>query len=868
MQPWLRADKLPEASQLPIAMNGRRNRMQVAELKTSSDILENTEDAPGRPVIRMAGISKSFAAVKALTDVSVEFYGGEVHAILGENGAGKSTLMNVITGVLQPDTGQIEFEGKNAMPLDPEKSSALGISISYQHPAILEDMSVQENLQVALPDRVFAAGNPRDIARNLLEDVGLHVPLNARTEELTVAQKHLLELAKALAINPKVLILDEPTAALDQDATDMLFHHIRQLKAKGTSVIYITHRLAELRQIADRVTVLRDGRRRGSALATEVSNQDLLDMIVGRKLESAFPPKCEVPNPPVNFEVHGMTGRKFADVEFEVGRGQIIGVAGVEGNGQADLMRALAGLQSWTGTIKLDGTALGPRHLKEKAAYMPADRHAEGIAKDLTIRENATVASLEKYAKGGVLSRRHEAEKVQEVFTSLAVKASSMEAKILSLSGGNQQKVVMSRALLSEPGFIIADEPTQGVDVGARFEIYRILREVSNAGTPVIVNSSDAAELEGLCDVVVVMSRGRIAKTLRGDEVTEPNIVGAAVAADTEAHHIEEKQQSADGFGARFRRYAQADNATIVPLVIVSVLLALYVFGQNENYLSSFNVSNILILATALGFIALGQTIALLMGGIDLSVGPLAGFLVVIGSFFVNDGQAATTMALGFALMFCAALVVGLINGCLIRFANFTPIAATLAMFIGLQGMSFVLRDGPGGFIAFGVIDTLTYRIGPVPIAFIVLVVLALAGEYLLRRTRPGWTLRAVGSNEESARRIGIRLDRTFVAGYVLVSILTFLGAIMLMAQIGVGDPAQGVNYTLGSITAVVLGGTSLRGGRGTFIGTVLGALLLTEVLNAVSFLGLSQTFQYGFQGVLILAAALIYTAARRRREE
>ena len=310
-----------------------------------------------------------------------------------------------------------------------------------------------------------------------------------------------------------------------------------------------------------------------------------------------------------------------------------------------------------------------------------------------------------------------------------------------------------------------------------------------------------------------------------------------------------------------------SDNATVGPLIAVTVLLALYVFGQNANFLSAFNLSNILILATALGFIALGQTVALLMGGIDLSVGPLAGFLVVVASFFVNDGQPPMTIAAGFALMFVVAIVVGLVNGCLIRFANFTAIAATLAMFIGLQGMSFVLRDGPGGYINFGVIEALTYRIGPLPLAFLVLTLVALAGEYLLRGSRPGWQLRAVGSNEGMARRIGIRTELTFVAGYVGVSLLTALGAIMLMAQIGVGDPQQGVNYTLSSITAVVLGGTSLLGGRGTFVGTLMGALLLTEVLNAVSFLGMSQTYQYMFQGVLILAAALLYTSARRRAE-
>ena len=256
---------------------------------------------------------------------------------------------------------------------------------------------------------------------------------------------------------------------------------------------------------------------------------------------------------------------------------------------------------------------------------------------------------------------------------------------------------------------------------------------------------------------------------------------------------------------------------------------------------------------------------ALLLAGIDLSVGPLAGFLVVVASFFVIDGQSVATIAAGFCLMVGVAMVVGLVNGLLIRFANFTPIAATLAMYIGLQGCSFLLRDSPGGYINATVVSWITWQIGPIPMAFVVLMVLAFAAEHVLRNRATGWQMRATGSDEDKARRIGLRIDRTFVAGYVASALFTVLGAIMLMAQIGVGDPAQGANYTLASITAVVLGGTSLRGGRGTFIGSVLGALLLTEVLNAVSFLGLSQTYQYVFQGVLILAAALIYSTVRER---
>lgn len=834
--------------------------MQQISTDTATDV------AGMQPILRLTGITKEFSGVTALSDVSVDIFPGEVHAILGENGAGKSTMMNIISGVFPPTRGTLAFEGEVVSAMTPERAAGLGVAISYQHPAVLDDLSVLENLRVALPDRIFAEGDTQAIAQRMIDDVGLHVPLKARADGLTVAQKHLLEIAKALALRPRILILDEPTAALDQDATEMLFARIRRVVAGGTAVIYITHRLAELRQIAHRVTVLRDGLVEGRALVADVSDDDLLGMIVGRSLASAFPPKCAEANPPVNFAVRGLSARKVRDAAFEVGRGQIIGIAGVEGNGQADLMRALAGLEGWTGEVTLNGTRLTSAEVKAKAAYMPSDRHAEGIASELTVRENATFSAVGRFARMGIMDRRRELAEVGQIFGSLAVKAPGMEAGILSLSGGNQQKVVMARALLSQPGFILADEPTQGVDVGARFEIYRILREVSASGVPVIVNSSDAAELEGLCDVVVVLSRGRVAETLRGPDVTEDRIVAAAVKAQSHVAAGAAAQAGPDR-KAGFRHLVQSDNATVIPLTAVIVALALYVFSQNGNYLSAFNVSNILLLATALGFIALGQTVALLMGGIDLSVGPLAGFLVVVASFFINDGQSPQTIALGFALMFGLAMVVGLVNGCLIRFAHFTPIAATLAMYIGLQGMSFVLRDGPGGYINFAVMDFIGWKFGPIPLAFIVLVVVALLAERVLRRHRAGWQLRAIGSDEGSARRMGINLDRSVILGYVAVSLFTALGAVMLMAQIGVGDPQQGVSYTLASITAVVLGGTSLRGGRGTFIGTLMGAVLLTEVLNAVSFLGLSQMWQYLFQGALILAAALIYSTARSRAQ-
>lgn len=817
--------------------------------------------------LRMDNISKYYGGVAALSDVSVEIRPGEVHAILGENGAGKSTLMNVASGTTQPDGGTITIDGQTIDTLTPALAAELGIAIVHQHPAVLADMTIEENLRVALPARVFADGDANEIARRMLDEVGLEAHLKDRVEGLTVAQKHLLEIAKAFALEPKLLILDEPTAPLGREAVDQLFRMVQDCVAAGTSVVYITHRLAEVRELAHRVTVLRDGQLRGTAEVAAITDDELLAMIVGRKMESTFPPKRDIATAgEVNFTVSSISGPGFADVSLSGERGEIIGVAGVVGNGQSELLRALAGLEPFSGDVKIRDDDFSAGALLHRAAFMPADRHREGLMMSLTVRENAAVSALKKFKSFFLLSRSKELAKVEESLQSLSVKAPSMDAPVGALSGGNQQKIVIARALLSDPVLLIADEPTQGVDVGARMEIYRILREASDSGIPVIVASSDAKELEGLCDRVIVMSRGHVVATLAGDEITEEAIITSAVSSTAESAEAGTGKAVA-GRSSGLRRFLQGDYAPSALLVVVIVVLGGYVLSQNPRYLGDFNISTMLITACGLGAIAMGQTIALLLGGIDLSVGPLAGFLVVISSFFVNENKSVGVVVLGLVVMAVAAAAVGLVNGVLIRYVKFTPIAATLTLYIALGGFAFLLRDTQGGYIGTGFTTAVTTSFGPIPAAFIILVVIAIAMEFLLRKRRWGWNLRATGSNEESAARIGVKINRTVVFGYIVTSLFVFLGAIILMTQIGIGDPAEGSTYTLSSITAVVLGGTSLLGGRGTFIGTLLGALLLTQVLNATTVLGLGSVYQYVFQGVLILAAAIIYSLARARKK-
>jgi ribose transport system ATP-binding protein len=828
----------------------------------------NAPAAEGRSAVQttlsMLGITKHYDAIAALTDVSFDVLPGEVHALLGENGAGKSTLTNVASGATTPDSGAIVFDGSPVSQLTPAVAQELGIAIVHQHPALLPDMTVAENIRLAV-GLEHLRRRDLDVAkamRSLLDDVDFLGHLEDRVSSLSVARRHLLELAKAFAVSPRLLILDEPTAPLSQDSVELLFTFVRKLAAAGTAVVYITHRLAEVRQIADRVTVLRDGTLRGTSPVKDISDADLLAMIIGRTLGATFPPKRVAGADETELLlVEGLSGQGFQNVSLSARRGEIVGIAGVIGNGQPALLRALAGRDPSTGSVRVDGKDLSRRALLESAAYMPADRLTEGLMTTLNVRENSAMTSLGRFTVGPFVSRHREVDAVEGELSGLAVRAPSLEAPVSSLSGGNQQKIVMARAMLSEPAILVADEPTQGVDVGARAEIYRILREVAARGVPVVVASSDTKELEGLCDRVIVMSRGQAIATLEGDAVTEERIVHAAISATM---HAEEQATKRPAGPSRLARFIDGDYAPVVVLAAVILVLGAYVLHHNSRYLSNYNINSVMFACAALGFISLGQTFALLLGGIDLSVGPLAGFLVVVASFFVLDGKSPAIWVLGFVAMFASAVGVGLLNGSLIRFAKFTPVAATLVTYIALGGLAFTLRASPDGYIAASVTNVISTKVGPVPVAFVVFVLVALLLELGLRKTTFGLQLRAVGSDEESARRVGVPVNRTALLGYLGASLLTLLGAIVLLAQLGVGDPGQGTSYTLTSITAVVLGGTSLLGGRGTFIGTLVGAGLIVQILNATVFLSLDQKWQYIFQGLLIVAAALIYSQVRR----
>jgi ribose transport system ATP-binding protein len=817
-------------------------------------------------VLRLTDVVKTFPGVAALKGVSLDVVEGEVHALVGENGAGKSTLMGVAAGSIVPDEGTVEIGGHLLEHSSPTASQALGLAVVYQHTTILEDLTVAENLVFAMPaDRRPRMRDAVPWTRDRLAAVGARFDPEARATELGPAQRQLLEIAKALALEPRVLILDEPTESLARDESRLLFERIRGITSSGAAVVYISHRLPEVKAVADRLTVLRDGEARGTFSVDAISTDEIVRLIVGRSIDHVFPSKGE---PPASdavplLEVRGLSGPRFHDVSLAVAPGEIVGLAGVEGNGQREFLRALAGVLPATGTILVGSR---PIDLGEPAdatrarlVHVPGDRHAEGLFLSLTVRENVSLLALERVASAGIVRRGRELALVATEIAELDIRTHSPEVSVATLSGGNQQKVMLARSLLAEPLVLLADEPTRGVDVGARVEIYRILREAAAAGRAVVVASADTLELQGLCDRVLVFSRGQVVRALQGDAVTERDITGAAIGSDRDRATVTEALRRA----LQVRRFAAGDYAPTVILAVLIGLLGLYATTANASFLTERNLQGMLFFATALAFVSLGQLVVVVSGGFDLSVGPLAGLTVIVLSSFATGSADTLSVLFGFLLAVLAGIGVGLANGLLVRKAGLAPVLATLATFIVIAGISLWLRPSPAGSIAQGVIDVLELSIGPIPIAFLLALGLLVTCEWGLRRHRWGLELRAVGSDEVRAHRLGARVTRTKVGAYVACSVFAVLAGFMLASQVGIGQAALGRDYTLQSITAVVLGGASIFGGRGSFLGAFLGAFLLQEIINSSSFLDLGRAWGFWLPGALALVAAGAYSRAR-----
>ena len=490
------------------------------------------------PVLELNGIYRQFGAVRALSDVSFDCRPGEVHALVGENGSGKSTLLGIASGFVEPDRGSVRIGGQPLRTDSPAMARKLGLAMAYQDTSLVQAEPVKNNLYLAAPpDDRPKFWRRKKWARKLLAEFDLDIELfpDAPAAFLTLAERQLFEVAKALVSNPKVLLLDEPTTALGPDEVEALHRTVVACRRKGVGVVYVSHRLPEVLEVADRITVLRDGKTRGTFDARATSESQLVELIVGRSFEAAFPdPEPAFSEAREVLVVDGLQGQSFGPVSFTLESGEVVGIAGAEGNGQPQMFDCLAGrTPPRAGRVLCDGKELTLISTKEAVGagitLLPGDRKREALMPVLGVKVNATIQALRRFAPLGFLRRRSERRAVSDLVQELEIRTPSLEQPVEFLSGGNQQKVSVSRTFLREPSVILAYEPTQGVDVGSRFDIYRALRARTDSGAALLVKSSDPIELSGLCDRVLVMSRGTIVEEIPGDELDEIRIVEAIV---------------------------------------------------------------------------------------------------------------------------------------------------------------------------------------------------------------------------------------------------------------------------------------------------------------------------------------------------
>lgn len=491
------------------------------------------------PILKMENIGKSFPGVKALDGVNLELYRGKVLGLMGENGAGKSTLMKILSGIYKKDAGEIFYEG-NAIDINgPKHAQDLGIAIIHQELNLIPYLSIQENIFLG---REFTKKLSKGIdwhklhseSKKYLDMLGVTTDPRTLVKNLSVGEQQMVEIAKALSLDAKIIIMDEPTGTLTTRETEKLFEVIRNLRDNNKSIVYISHRLEEIFLLCDSVTVLRDGKYVGSAEIKELDDEKLIQMMVGRNLQDKFPRLVLEPGKEI-LKVEGLSKKGVLnDISFSVKQGEVLGISGLMGSGRTEVAKAIFGaLKPDYGQVYLEGEKVDIKSPEDAVrygiAYLSEDRKMEGLLLQLSVKHNMTLSSLDKVSKVGKIDKKGEAEIVSGYIRKLAIKTPTPAQKVKNLSGGNQQKVVISKWMLINPKVLILDEPTRGVDVGAKIEIYELINQLKASGVAIIVISSEMPEVMGISDRILVMHEGRISGEFTHDEADQKRIMKCAV---------------------------------------------------------------------------------------------------------------------------------------------------------------------------------------------------------------------------------------------------------------------------------------------------------------------------------------------------
>ena len=821
-------------------------------------------------LLEIRNVAKSFPGVRALEDVSLALEPGRIHALVGENGAGKSTLIKILAGVLRADEGQVLLDGRPAAIRTPHHARRLGIAVVHQHTHLVPGLAVAENyaLRVGYPRgaaRQIAWRSVRAQAQRATASLAPRLDVRRPARSLSGVEKELVELSFALAAAPRLLILDEPTAVLPQHETQLLFGHLRRFAAAGGCVLFISHRLGDVFDLAHDATVLRDGRLVWRKAITDTDHDDLIRAMVGRDVTFGRDPGS-VPGGGVRLHVTGLSdkARAFADVSLDLRQGEIYGIYGLVGAGQSELCQALFGLRETRGgTVRLTEDALERASPRRRVAagigYVPADRLTQGIFARMSVGENLSIASMDRVAPHGWLHAADDEARSRASIEGLHIRTLGPEQPVAKLSGGNQQKALLGRWLQAEPSVLLLEEPTQGVDVGAKGEIHKIIRRLAAEGVSVLLISSELPELMALAHRIGIFREGRLAGEVDAASAREEEILRLALpeAESKERAAAAAAPRAASGAGrapgTASRRVVGLASQREASIALFVALLALVLGLTTRGFATLDNLNGILVNTSITIIGALGITLVIIAGSIDISIGAILGAAAVAAGMADQHGWpialvAAAPLALGVALAVAnAALsVLGRVQAIVITLGTLSIYRALIIQATGGRWLVNLSKR----VTVFGQSAPLG-----IPILLIVSLSAVVAVHLLLRYTVTGRRLYVLGGDAASAEVLGVYPRRVLPAAFGLCGLLLGLAGLLHAGHYGQVQTNAGVGFELQAIAAAVIGGTHIMGGRGSALGTFLGAFLIGILANAVVLAHLSEYWVDAAAGAMILLA-------------
>jgi len=808
-------------------------------------------------------ISKRFGGFEALHDVSFDLPAGSIVGLVGANGAGKSTLLKIVGGVLPATSGTMLLDGGEFRPSSPQGAKASGIASVFQELNLFLGMSVAENLFIdsGFGNRVGLIDWKRMTAEagKVLTSCGLDVAPGKLVGELSVAHQQLVEVVRALNGRPRILLLDEPTASLSEDQTRWLFVKVREAAAAGTSVLYVSHRLDEVTEICDRCVILRDGGRVAALEKAEIRKDLLIRHMVGRDIVAGDRPARGAAGDRIVFECTGLSlpGR-LHDVSLRVASGEIVGIAGLVGSGRTELLNAIYGiLRPSGGTVKRDGIELAVSNpgvaIAHGIAPVSEDRKTEGLFFGETVATNLNASAVANRPLLAFIDRRKERGRAAAVAGRIALDARHLDGPVDRLSGGNQQKVVFGRALVQNADLLLLDEPTRGVDVGAREEIYAVIEEAARRGAGVILVSSDWEEIVKLADRVLVLRDGAIVGELAGADINEPAMLHLC----TERRERRAEAARTEGTLGRLARSLFSSNNRIAVLSIM--LAAVFATGSiiSPFFFNAINLSNLAWQSFVYLLLTTGQLATIIGGGIDLSVGAVMTIVGVVGIRVYQLVPGSTAACL--AAMLATGVLIGAVNGFLVVRARINAFIATLGAGIVLQGVSLIVTPRPimpvpplMKYVANG-------RWIGVPIVVFVGIALFVLFFVILRSTRFGRRLYAVGESDVKASWSGLPVAFVKSGSYLISAMMAAFAAFYMLGRSGGAEPMVDSRLTLDSIAYCLIGGATLAGGKGSLGGSLITILLMTMLLNVLGHSGVGLFYQQIVRATLLLAIVIAY---------